>query len=128
MGKTEFRKWIPIEGLSGNLYLEGLHDDYEGFRLLLKEESNQQRILRITFDPALSYRNTDEGGLLRTIGNKDLGTWSLFIVENSDYLMWFNEESYGIHQLENIIHYAIYTPNDCLDILSIYPPKVKWLT
>ena len=121
-----FRKWLPIDDLSGSLYLEGLYDDYEGFRLLLKGEGEQQKMLRIMFDPALAYRNTDESDLLRTIG-KGLGEWSLFTVEHSDYLAWFNKESHGIHESENIVHYAIYTPNDCLDVLSIYPPKVEWL-
>lgn len=122
-----FEKWIPIDNLAGTLYLEAIHDDYEGFRLLLKGGAEQDKVLRITFDPALSYRNTDEGDLLKTINTQNFGGWSLYVVSNSDYLRWFSEESHGVHEGEDIIHYAIYTPNDCLDILSSYPPKVEWL-
>jgi hypothetical protein len=122
-----FEKWIPIDNLVEPLYLEAVHDDHEGFRLLLKGSSDQDKVLRITFDPALSYRNTDEGDLLKTINGQDFGGWSLYIVSNSGYLKWFSEESHGIHEDEDIIHYAIYTPNDCLDVLSAYPPKVEWL-
>lgn len=122
-----FDKWTPIDGLVAPLYLEALHDDYEGFRLLLKGGSEQDKVLRITFDRALSYRNTDEGDLLKTINKQNSGGWSLYIVSNSDYLKWFSEESQSIHEDEDIIHYAIYTPNDCLDVLSSYPPKVEWL-
>ncbi len=122
----KFKRWTPINELQDDFYLEGLYDDYEGFRILLRGEEKQNKILKITFDPALSYRNTDEGDLLRTIG-KGLGDWSLFIVEGSEYLDWFNKESHDIYQSKNITHYAIYTQNDCIDILSAYHPKVEWL-
>jgi len=122
-----FEKWIPIDDLPETLYLEAIHDDYEGFRLLLKGDEDHNKTLRITFDPALSYRNTDEGDLLKTIGKQEFEQWSLYTVRNSSYSEWFADESCGIHDDENIIHYAIYTPNDCIDILSVYPPEVEWL-
>lgn len=122
-----FEKWIPVEGVPEKLYLEAMHDDYEGFRLLLKGYEDQ-RMLRITFDPALSYRNTDEGDLLKTINQQDLSGWSLYTVSDSDYLAWFTEESHGIHESDDVVHYAIYTPNDCLDVLSAFPPRVEWLS
>lgn len=122
-----FEKWIPIDNLPETLYLEAIYDDYEGFRLLLKGDAKQDKVLRITFDPALSYRNTDEGDLLKTIDEQDFGGWSLYVASNSDYLRWFHKESHGIHEGVDIVHYAIYTPNDCLDILSAYLPKVEWL-
>lgn len=121
-----FEKWDPITNLPKKLYLEAVHDDYEGFRLLLKNDEDQ-RMLRIAFDPVLSYRNTDEGDLIKTINKQDLGDWSLYTVNESDYLAWFIEESHGIHDSDDIVHYAIYTPNDCLDVLSACPPKVEWL-
>nr|WP_320049945.1 hypothetical protein [uncultured Desulfuromonas sp.] len=103
----EFKKWTPIDSLSQTLYLEGLYDDYEGFRLLLRGAGEEQRILRIAFDSALSYRNIDEG--------------------DSGFLQWFNHESQNIHKSDEVVHYSIYTPNDCLDVLSIFPPTVEWL-
>ncbi len=122
-----FKKWMPIDNLVETLYLEAVHDDYEGFRLLLKGDGEENKVLRNTFDPALSYRNTDEGELLKTINEQNFGGWSLYVANDSDYLKWFSEESHGTHEGEDIIHYAIYTPNDCLDVLSAYPPKVEWL-
>ena len=84
-----FEKWIPIDNLAETLYLEAIHDDYEGFRLLLKGSVEEDKVLRITFDPALSYRNTDEGDLLKTINEQSFGGWSLYVASDSDYLKCF---------------------------------------
>lgn len=121
-----FKKWTPIESLPKTLYLEAVHDDWEGFRLLLKHDE-ARRILRITFNPPLSYRNTDEGDLLKSINEQDLGGWSLYVVSSSDYLAWFSDQSCGIHEPDDVVHYAIYTPNDCVDVLSAHSPTVEWL-
>ncbi|ERN39810.1 hypothetical protein KR51_00037220 [Rubidibacter lacunae KORDI 51-2] len=50
-----------------------------------------------------------------------------FIIEDSDYLAWFELTSQGIYENKVVNHYAIYTLNDCLDILSAYPPQVQWI-
>ncbi len=129
MDKSIYKKWAPIDGLPDKLYLEGLHDDYEGFRLLLKGELPQMRMLRITFKPVLVYRNIDEGNYLKTISDNNsrssLGT--LLLVDNSDFLSWFQRVSLGIHSQELIKHYLICTPNDRIDILAKVLPKVEWL-
>jgi len=130
MSKNIFKKWEPISGLPTKIYLEGLHHDYEGFRLLLKASGGQAKMLRITFDPALVYRNIDEGDYLNygaDYSQLEPMEWSFFIVEKSNFLDWFQQVSQEIHDLQNIVHYAIHTPNDCVDILSAYPPKVEWL-
>lgn len=128
MDKQIFKKWEPMSCLPNEMYLEGLHDDYEGFRLLLKGSGDKGKILRIAFDPSLVYRNIDEGDFLKMANDGEgLMKWCLFTVENSTYEKWFHEQSYNIRESENIVHYAIYTPNDCIDVLSAYPPKVEWL-
>ena len=128
MTTEAYEIWRPLPDLLFPIYLEALHDDSEGFRLLLRAEGNAGKTLRIVFNPALSYRNTDEGDLLKMLPNiEGLGKSTLFTVRNSEYLVWFHGMSVGRHEEENIIHYAIYTPNDCVDALSAYPPIVEWL-
>ncbi len=128
MNKDQYEKWIPLEKIPPRLYCEGLHDDYEGFRILLKGDDPNSSILRITFDATLAYRNIDEGDLLRTIqARPDIGHFSLFTVECSTWLKWFHSESCEIHDGENIVHYAIYAANDCIDVLSAFEPSVEWL-
>ncbi len=131
MGKNIFRKWKPLANLPTEIYLYELYQGYDNFKLLFKHYDKEEKILEIVFDPALVYRNIDEGDLLlynRIDGEDGLGRWGLFTVEESDYLEWFHLTSQGIHLNQNVVHYAIYTPDDCLDILSAYPPEVKWLS
>jgi hypothetical protein len=66
-----FKKWEPLKNIPRILYCEGIHDDYEGFRILLIGENERSPVLRIMFDAARSYRNTDEGDLLKTIASMD---------------------------------------------------------
>ncbi|MCI5141352.1 MAG: hypothetical protein D3909_06440 [Candidatus Electrothrix sp. ATG1] len=95
----------------------------------MKGEEVNSPLLRITFDPALTYRNIDEGSLLRSLEWADgQANYPLFIVENSDWVEWFHKESCGTYEESNIIHYAIITPNDCIDILAEFEPKAEWLT
>lgn len=122
-----YKKWQPLKDIPRVLYCEGIHDDYEGFRILLRE-NDRSPILRIMFDAVRSYRKSDEGDLLRTIASiSDPGRSSLFTVENSSWVKWFHEETYDIHKDRDIKHFAIYTPDDCVDALSEFEPKVEWL-
>jgi hypothetical protein len=31
-----YKKWEPLEGIEAELWVEALHDDYEGLRILLR--------------------------------------------------------------------------------------------
>lgn len=122
-----YKNWTPIDNIPQRLYCEGIHDDYEGFRVLLRE-NDKTPILRIMFDFVRVYRKLDESDLLRTVASiKIQKKTPLFIVDNSSLVEWFNEESYGIYKDKDIKHFAIYTSNDCIDILSEFEPKVEWL-
>ena len=124
-----YKVWKPLEGIPAPLYLERLMDDAEGFRLLLRDGSEDGRILRIAFGNVLSYRNAPERFLLKVWEENESfeGHSSLLTVEDSSYLAWLHEQSYEIHSDEPIVHYAIYTPDDCVDVLAPEPPQVEWL-
>ena len=125
--KNIYNIWKPFEDIPRTLYCEGIHDDHEGFRILLRENECSP-VLRIMFDAVRSYRNSDEGDLLRTVASiNDPGRSSLFKVDNSSWVEWFHEETFDIHKDREIKHFAIYTPNDCIDVLSVFEPKVEWL-
>ncbi len=130
MKKNIFKKWEPIQDIPGEIYLEGLYDDYEGFRLLLKGGDQFSKMMRIKFDSVLLYRNIDEGDLLsypRVDEPKNQKMWCLYVVFKSDLLQWFHDVSQNIYEEDKLVHYAIYTPNDCIDIISFFEPKVEWL-
>jgi hypothetical protein len=125
----KYKKWIPIKDIPDTLVLFGLHDNYEGFRILLRDEKTHG-VMRIFFDSFVSYRNTSEVYLLKTLHErKGVVKWPLFIVENSGFLKSLHEEEDVDKQLftEKPIHYAIITPNNCIDVISSSLPKVEWL-
>ncbi len=130
MSKNLFKRWVPLENIPNEIYLEELHQIDGNLILRLKGSDEEGDILEVVFDAALVYRNIDEGDLLfynRLDGEDNLGRWGFFIIEDSDYLAWFELTSQGIYEGKVINHYAIYTPNDCFDILSAYPPQVQWI-
>lgn len=126
-----WKKWEPIKNLPSEFYKISLIDDIDGLNLHFEARSKKTRF-KVFFDKGvLSYRNTDEGSLLQTIGfftkkygKEFLGKTSLFEIEGSSYIEWFLEESSGIYSKNEIKHYVFFTPNDIIEVLSLYPPKV----
>jgi hypothetical protein len=128
--KDNLSVWQPVPDAVGEMFVEAVYDDYEGFRILMRGTEPNSKMLRISFDAHLSYRNTDDsfmsrlGALYERLAERS----TFYIVENSSYIDYFMEMSEGLHPPDWIIaHYAIYTPNDCIDVLSYHPPIVEWL-
>jgi hypothetical protein len=127
MGKEKYKKWFPIKDSHDTLVLFGLHDNNEGFRILLREEKTHG-VMRIRFDSFFAYRNIDRGYLSRTmLEGKKFVKWPLFTVKNSRFLQWLHEENPDKQLNEKLIHYAIITPKNCIDVISSTLPKVEWL-
>jgi len=126
MGQERFAKWEPIDHLSKTMYVQGLHDDYEGFRVLLRGEHAEDPMLRISWDPAVTYRSIDESDRTRGAKISGLDDWSLFTVDDSEYIDWFDIVSDGPMD-GDLVHYAISTPMDFVEVLSDTPPTVEWL-
>lgn len=128
MEDNVYKKWEPLQGIPEKLYCEAIHDDCEGFRIILQGEKTGSGMIKILFNPAIAYRNIDESYLIKTLSRiSSLEKSSLYIVENSKWTKWFHEESYDVYDDRKIIHYSIITPGDCIDILAEYSPNVEWL-
>lgn len=127
--KQVFTLWKPIDDLPKPIYIEAIHDDWEGFRILLRGSDPTLSMLRITFESHLSYRNTDESYLLKIWNSmeKELAGENFYIVENSSYIDFFNEMTGNMYSDWQVKHYAIYTISDCIDVISTNPPIVEWL-
>lgn len=129
MSAQRFQAWKPIDGAPPRLYLEAVHDDYEGLRFLLQGEDRTGPMLRLTFESPIGYRNINESYRSRSWASvsdmKSLST--LLIVENSEWVQWLVEEAGGVLRVEALTHYAIYTPEDCIDIVTEFPPTAEWL-
>lgn len=99
---------------------------YSSGHLNITLTNNDNIKLNIMFDWIHSFRITDEGDLLKIQsvlkGSMVIG---IYIVEDSFYLRWFNEQSENIHADEKIIHYVVVTQNEVIDILSSENPLLS---
>ena len=130
MKELEIEKWEPVENIPPQLYLEGLHDDYEGLRLLLKGKDSSDPLLQVRFKNRLGYRNIDETYRLRTLDRHKILTtqWPLFISRQDDFIDWIIEESSGtVDTTVLYTNYIFCTPNDIVEIVTDEEPSVEWL-
>jgi hypothetical protein len=81
-----------------------------------------------SFDSPLAYRKLDEGDAFEALqdikASSELGAL-LYLVENSDFLIWFQRTSGGKYAGRNIQHYCLTTINSVIDVLSFAPPSFR---
>ncbi len=110
------------------LFVEAVHDDYEGFRILLRGDAATDRMLRVSFEMPLLYRKTDEGDRLKTVHENPAITQSaLFTVEQSTLVEWLASESDGMRGTDKMTHFLFACSNDVLEVISEFKPHVEWL-
>lgn len=126
-----WERWEPVSGIPQKLYNDSLTDNEDGLIMEFSDSNLEKKVIVQFEEGVLSYRNTDEGSLVKTWSELDrqhreslYGDWTLFKVKNSGYLKWFLEESMGIYKHEKVEHYVFATPDDVIEVLSAYPPKV----
>ena len=120
---------LSIDGIENKMYVEQLKDNYDGKAIYLKGDKDDSKVLKISFEDILSYRNTNESYMLKIWNdtpNEKLGK-VFYKIDKSSYIDFFNEMSCGIYKNWNIVHYGIYTSEDCIDILSVTKPKIEWV-
>ena len=140
IGRVEFSWLVPVtprevEFLARNgleafeqKFDDGGFNDYEGFRVLLTPDRMEHgAMLRLRFAP-VAYRSSDESYRLRTWqGKSSLHGGTFSIVENSPFTAELRREASGILDDRQLVHHAIYTTTDCVDVVSSEPPVADWL-
>ncbi len=66
----------------------------------------------------------DEGDYLTT-GRAGGGLFSE--IEGSEYLEWFHQESQQVRAGQKLKHYAVYSINECFDIIHSEEPEISEL-
>lgn len=107
----------------------GLYEIKEGgsgLKILLKESAHPERMLEILFSRSLSLRVVEEEGRSKTLfENNSMGSFN--ITRHSEFLNWFNDESQGLFDYKELVHYNIASSNKIIDIISGDPPEVRWV-
>jgi len=126
MKKPSYEVWEVIEGRTDlRVSLEALIDDWEGFRLLLRDFQTD-RMIRIAFPSVIAYQTRDESDLdgesARSTGLK---RGSFYQSINSEFLDRFVADS--ARTPENVVHFLVVTNSDCVDVLTSGRPVVTRL-
>lgn len=129
-----WKQWVPINdyiGLMYNIKTEVCNNclilDYEN------ESGSKKMTLR--FEKGFfSFRNTEEGSFEKTFENMITKKadeesikrypWLMFMVENSNYVKFFNKQSMDIYKHIDIQHYVIISDDIITEVLSTTPPIV----
>jgi hypothetical protein len=120
-----FEVWQPEPGREVRVSLEALIDDWEGFRLLLRDEATD-RVIRLSFPAHVAYRNRDESDLDgEAARSSGLGKGCFYRVIDSEFLNRFREES--ARRFDQLFHFAVITDADCVDVLATGEPRLERL-
>lgn len=133
--QEHWTRWEPISNLSKKYYIESISDSMEGFKVLLFEAENPEKKVLVSFsDSVEAFRSTNESYTFLTIdslaekyGSKFFSEWTFFKIENSKYLQWISEQSYGISESYNLIHFCLVATDSIVDIIDTGEPKVTLL-
>ena len=123
------QKFIPaLEDIatSNTLECEELRDSSSGLVISLRRADGSK--LSIHFEDHLAYRLLDEGDALEAIhqlGKSENRENRIYIVENSEFIEWFHNQSYGVRRNDKLSHYIIFSSNDIIDVISLGAPTLK---
>lgn len=105
--------------------LDQLVDDAGVLTLRLLDAVYRQ--FDISFDSCMVYRKMDEGDALLALADmRRLGVaakW-FYMVEDSDFTAWFNEQRCDTRSTGDLLHYCIATSNDIVDVISLNAPAI----
>lgn len=124
--KDVLRKWDVGYSIK-NTFVEKFFDDYDGKTILLKGKNESSPTIKVFFEDAISYRNTDESFLIKIWNDtpSEILGHTFYIINHSTFIDSFHELTYGLYKNWEITHYAFYTNQDCIDVLSHFPPSIS---
>jgi hypothetical protein len=120
-----YQIWDVIPGKDVRATVECVIDDWEGFRVLLRDHTTD-RVFRINFGSHVAYINRDESDLDGEAARSNgLGRGCFYRVQASEFEARFKSDS--ARRFDNLKHFAIITDTDCIDVLATDEPVVDQL-
>jgi hypothetical protein len=124
-----YLKWLPVDDIPFPLDLEELRKNEHGLSILLNSEDHSDKFLHIHFSECEAINEIAEEFKTKFWHEVDIEEdYALFIVENSEWLEAFHVESENHFRNLPFQHYAIWTTEHWIDILSSEKPSVSWLS
>lgn len=102
----------------GRSDMQSLRDGYQGLEVDLIFHSVNQ-VIAVKFDSTEVYRVIDEGRRLRQLEHLPLPmSETIYVITNSDMVEELVDESCGMLETTEVVHYFIVTDNDCIDVIA----------
>ncbi|HEX8020802.1 hypothetical protein [Mucilaginibacter sp.] len=121
-----FEIWEPGKSITENKYLEGISYLDGNLIISLKGLNEKDPVLNITFKNHLSFRNTNESFRIKSL-YKDKFQNGLNYSNDTSYLRWIKEETNGVYDEINPVHYLIGSNDDITDVISGSAPILTWV-
>jgi hypothetical protein len=114
-----------FQGKPFEVTVEAVIDDWEGFRLILREHKSG-KVFRISFETHVAYQNRDESDFAVEASQSDgLGGGFFYRVKNSMFLKRFTDGA--LNPYIGLEHFAVISESDCIDVLAIGGEKIEFL-
>jgi hypothetical protein len=124
----KYLKWFPIDNIPFPLDLKKYQKDEDGLTIYLNSEDHLDKVLSIYFDEYEAFNETGDEFKTKFWHETDIEEdYPLFIIENSDWIEQFHQQSENQFRDLPLIHYAIWTTENWIDILASSKPEVLWL-
>lgn len=128
----KWTQWKPLPNLAHKYLIENVNDHKNGLSIILSEYKNESVKLHLEFEGIVeSYTKTDETFIGSTLSNLEnryggsfYGDWTFFKVENSSSIRLLSEQSYGIADSRDLMHFSILAIDSMLDIITGSEPKI----
>lgn len=129
----QLKLWEPITNAEGIYYLYRLCEDNNGLELILVQEKNRSKKIRMLFEhPVHAYTSTNEtlvfGAISMRYGSLLDEGGSFFTIENSDLVKKLTGQSCAVPSSVILRHFLFITSDVVTEIVSNSEPKVNWIT
>ncbi|TGK14280.1 hypothetical protein [Leptospira kmetyi] len=127
--KEVWKQWPLHKNLFKKYSIDEVADTLSGVRIRLGDVN--QKIDVIFSNSVSAYRSVEDGfrqnlinDLIDQYGSDFITKCTFFQVENSKFLNWLIEESYGFIDAPEIKHFSFLASNSILDVVANYEPEI----
>lgn len=124
--REQYTPWLPVRGLGKEVDVETVVDGPDGLTVKLIYAEAKTR-MTLNFEQTIAFRSIDESFRVRKwneflLEKQELS--AMYKVKKSNWAKWLKEEAAGFLSERSIVHYCIFTSEDCLDIVTDIPPTI----
>lgn len=121
----DFEEWFPPKFSGyGPFIIEGVEYSPNGALIIgIAGKAGNAGSAVLEFDAPIAVRIVGEGSLMKYWENGFVVRGhSIFSARNSDFLRWLDSSSAGVHASDKLTHYAIFSDDICVEVISYASP------